>query len=82
MPTGPEVSAEQLAMDLERGAVNALGTFARRQDESEEQIVGMALFYYAYSTWQGQVCHGGREDCCNDLLNINNIYFLNLRNNF
>ncbi|CAD6188698.1 unnamed protein product [Caenorhabditis auriculariae] len=46
-----KVTEEQLANDLENKAV--LGYVA----EKNGNLVGMLLFYYAYSTWQGQYIH-------------------------
>ncbi|KAH7711061.1 GNAT domain containing protein [Aphelenchoides avenae] len=51
MPHGPQINAETVAADIKRNAV--FGYVARQGEE----VAGMALCYYAYSTWQGQYIH-------------------------
>ncbi|KAI1731023.1 diamine acetyltransferase 2 [Ditylenchus destructor] len=50
MPDGPEISADQLAEDLKRGALHSFVAYHKPSGE----VAAMTLFYYAYSTWQGQ----------------------------
>uniref|UniRef100_A0A914CUR3 N-acetyltransferase domain-containing protein n=1 Tax=Acrobeloides nanus TaxID=290746 RepID=A0A914CUR3_9BILA len=47
-PDGPEIDAKTLAHDLERKACFA---FIAKYNE---ECAGLALYYLAYSTWQGQ----------------------------
>uniref|UniRef100_A0A0M3IJD2 PRD domain-containing protein n=1 Tax=Ascaris lumbricoides TaxID=6252 RepID=A0A0M3IJD2_ASCLU len=45
-----ELSEDQLADDIRRGAIHGFIAFDNCTP------LGMTLFYMAYSTWQGQVC--------------------------
>ncbi|KAI6197648.1 hypothetical protein M3Y94_01250000 [Aphelenchoides besseyi] len=47
----PELTIEMLSEDLRRGAVYVKLAF------SGEKCAGMCLYYFAYSTWQGQCIH-------------------------
>jgi diamine N-acetyltransferase len=47
MPNGPRIGAETLANDLKRGAVQVKLAF------SGERSAGYTLYYYAYSSWEG-----------------------------
>ncbi|KAJ1354557.1 hypothetical protein KIN20_011539 [Parelaphostrongylus tenuis] len=51
MPEGVKIDDVQLASDLDRGAVK--GFVLREGDEP----AAMVLFYFAYSTWEGEYIH-------------------------
>lgn len=50
MPNGPEIGVEQLGKDIDLGRVHVLICY-----NNQKKAVAMNLYYYAYSTWQGQV---------------------------
>ncbi|KAK6739975.1 hypothetical protein RB195_008445 [Necator americanus] len=51
MPEGVKIDEVRLAADLER---NAVGGFILRDSD---EPAAMLLFYFAYSTWEGQYIH-------------------------
>jgi len=52
-PDAVEITIE----DLERDGFNNNPMFKIYVAENENEIVGMALFYYRYSTWKGKTIH-------------------------
>jgi len=52
-PDAVEITIE----DLERDGFNNNPMFKIYIAENENEIVGMALFYYRYSTWKGKTIH-------------------------
>jgi len=52
-PDAVEITIE----DLERDGFNDNPLFKIYIAENENEIVGMALFYYRYSTWKGKTIH-------------------------
>lgn len=55
MSNKPKISSQQLALDLSRNAVQSFVIYDLDNNKSKKKMVAMTLFYYAYSTWQGQV---------------------------
>ena len=52
-----EPNAVEVSVDLERDGFGNYPLFHTFVAEVDEQIVGIALYYYRYSTWKGKTIH-------------------------